>query len=289
MSRSRGWCVTINNPREEDIKGFEAIKTVYKCYEIEHEDEKDGTPHLQGYLYYKNAVRFSTVKNDCAKAHLEVAKGSPLQNYDYCGKEGKIKEIGVRPEQGKRTDIETVKEMVKAGKRMRDIVEVATSYQSVRMAEVCMRYRKIAKFRHVEVYWYHGKSGSGKTYAAQVESGDDSWVMSNDLKWFDGYDGEENVILDDLRPVDCNFNFLLKLLDKYGLRVPVKGTFIEWKPVKIWVTCPYTPEVFTSFFHREDPVQLLRRITLVKEFQGRGPVLPPTSVSLPVCQAPESS
>lgn len=270
-SRSRGWCVTINNYTADDIVNFESCDCEYKCYELEKGDEKN-TPHIQGYLYYKNAVRFCTVKKRFPTAHLEPAKGDANSNVKYCSKDdnGTFKEFGKRPRAGNRTDIECVKEMVKAGKRMRDVIEEVSSYQAVRYAETLQKYRKVdSGVRNVTVNWFYGESGAGKSKTAFSDAGDDYWSSSNDLKWFDGYDRHKVVIFDELRCEDVNFNFLLKLLDVYPLRVPVKGGFVDWVPEVIYVTSQYDPLSFCGVFAKERSEQLIRRITNLRKFSKR--------------------
>lgn len=87
--RSRGWCWTLNNYTESEynkIKMDMHSNTVEKWI-IGKEVGSNGTPHLQGYIYFKNGRSFESVKNMIQKAHWESAKGKPDQNYNYCSKE----------------------------------------------------------------------------------------------------------------------------------------------------------------------------------------------------------
>jgi len=51
------------------------------------------------------------------------------------------------------------------------------------------------------VFWLCGEPGSGKTYAAinQLAVGYTGVYIHSGTKWFNGYNGQEVVILDDLR------------------------------------------------------------------------------------------
>lgn len=123
-----------------------------------------------------------------------------------------------------------------------------------------------------EIHWFYGATGTGKTHFA-FEENPDAWVSSANLNWFDGYDGQETVIFDDFRKEHCSFSWFLRLIDKYPLRVPIKGGFVDWVPKKIIVTCCRKPE--DEFFNHdtkqvyEDIGQVLRRIDKVTEFIGR--------------------
>ena len=103
--RSRGWCFTINNYNEEDIENVKRIilSAKYGIAETEHIGEGEGTPHIQGYVYYENYRTFNVMKQILKeKAHIEAAKGNPQQNYDYCSKEGHIiAQIPMRKNEGK--------------------------------------------------------------------------------------------------------------------------------------------------------------------------------------------
>lgn len=59
--------------------------------------------HLQGYMIFKNKVRFTQVKRvfaagDANHAHIEKCQGNVQQNYDYCTKQDKNPvEKGTKP------------------------------------------------------------------------------------------------------------------------------------------------------------------------------------------------
>ena len=58
-----------------------------------------GTPHLQGYVVFENAVsQPSQYFSEFGNGHFELAMGSAMQNITYCSKGGKFSEHGVRPQ-----------------------------------------------------------------------------------------------------------------------------------------------------------------------------------------------
>lgn len=93
--RSRGWCFTVNNYTEEE---YDELKTQLTqqahrfIMGLEHLEV--GTPHIQGYAWFKSARTLKQMKIINGRAHFEKAKGKPSQNYEYCSKEGKIVEQG---------------------------------------------------------------------------------------------------------------------------------------------------------------------------------------------------
>lgn len=129
------------------------------------------------------------------------------------------------------------------------------------------------------VHWYYGKTGTGKTRSAFEEAskkyGESIWWSSTNDSWFDGYIGQEAVIIDDLRARTWNFSFLLRLLDRYPITVPIKGGFSSWRPKEIWITAPECPERIYRNYQTNEPYdgieQLQRRIDDLKEFEAESP------------------
>ena len=90
----RKWQITINNPMKhglpheqikDNLSTLKSIEYWCMCDEI----GEGGTPHTHIYLYAKNAIMFSTLQTRFRVAHLEMCKGTSLDNRDYIRKEGK--------------------------------------------------------------------------------------------------------------------------------------------------------------------------------------------------------
>jgi hypothetical protein len=226
--KHRSWCFTLNNFTADDIRVLEAQFADVDCrmkYLLFGEERGEGgTPHLQGYVVFEGPVRFNTAKARLLpRVHLEPARGNFKSNYNYCTKDGVVHEFGTKPAQGKRNDLAEVVDMIKDKKSMKEIIEANPSFQAVRMAQVCAPYFEERRDWKTHVSWYWGATGTGKTRRAHFELPDAYIKTSSTGKWWDGYDGEEDVILDDLRPNHFNFTELLHLFDRYGHRVQFKG------------------------------------------------------------------
>lgn len=269
--RSRRLCFTwygdtpAGDELEQPLKSMGALYAVWqreKC-------PSTGREHFQGYARFRNPVTTGGFQRKFPGAHCEVPRGSEEDNTRYCTKEDSRVSgpwrFGVPAAPGKRTDLEAVKEVIKNGGKMVDVIEVASSYQSLKGAELILKYQKPRMREDLKVYWFHGATGSGKTREVYRKH-DDLWCNSGDLKWFDGYDDEKVVLFDDFRPEQCKFSFLLKLLDIYPLRVPIKGGFKAFNVDKIYVTCPYSPQECYKHRTEEDIGQLIRRIHRVRQF-----------------------
>lgn len=260
MSKCRAYCFTLNNYTDLEYTTITNIGCRYLC--IGKEIGESGTPHLQGYVYFDNPRAFKSVKKDLGeRAHIEKAVGTPKQASDYCKKDGDYMEKGELPVQGNRSDIETVRDLVKEGKGMREIVEVATSYQSIKTAESILKYREAKRDFVPTVLWVCGKSGTGKTrYAYDKYPHDDIHKQfAGESKWFDGYDAHPVVILDEVDD-SVSYSMLKELTDRYPCRVQVKGGSRQFLAKVIVITSLYRPEhLFLSY--PESGKEMLRRIT----------------------------
>lgn len=261
----RAYLLTINNWSQEEYDTIKALK--YKYLVIGKEiAPTTGTPHIHAYVYLKDAKTFSSMKKKFPRANIKLCDGSPQQNRTYCIKDKEYEEFGTIPEQGKRTDIERIRDQVNQGLGLEEIVETATSYQSIRTAEVLLKYKEKKRNFKPLVKWYYGSTGTGKTRTAYEENeGKRIYTAMDTAKWFDGYDAHEVLIIDDMRRDFIKFHNLLKLLDRYEFRVETKGGTRQMLAKTIIITSPHSPEQLWSN-HEEDIQQLLRRIDEVREF-----------------------
>lgn len=262
MSRNRNWCFTINNYTADEIEACKQLKYTYII--IGDEKGENGTPHLQGYVEFADAHSMSAIKKTLSRAHLEISKGNAEHNKAYCSKEKTLFEDGKPKRQGKRNDIQRVRDDLSDGANMRSIVSTATSLQSIRIAEIYLTYNEPKRNWKPIVKWYWGPTGTGKTFTAYKEL-EDVYTAGDTAKWWQGYDGHENVIIDDFRSSFIRFNELLKLLDAYPYLVEVKGGSRQFLARNIIITSPFPPtEVYNT---SEEVEQLIRRIDEIREFR----------------------
>lgn len=271
MSRARGWVMTLNNFSEmeyRDIVTFMKNETEYGVIGIER--GSSGTPHLQMHMEFKNMKSAKQLKAINNRMHIEKRKGTKEQAAEYCKKEGMYEEFGkLKDEKGKRNDLLEVKKAVQEGKTMNQIIEVAQGYQALKYAETLRKYICPRRDWKTRVYWLWGETGTGKSQRAfsMTEPGT-RWISMDSLKWWDGYDGERDVIIEDFRGCDCKLKTLLRIFDRYEYRVEVKGGSTQLLAQRIFVTCPFPPEGVYHVENTEDLKQLTRRIEYVWHFSG---------------------
>jgi len=272
---------TLPNWTQEELDKIIALPCTWMIVGKEISPET-GTPHLQGACILGTQMTFSKLKTLIgSRAHIESMRGRPADSLVYCSKEDSAPFVkGTLPTPGKRNDLHDVVQRIMAGDTLREIasdpdqgaVAIVKFNKGLTILRSLVQRKRVGPPR---VFWLYGSTGTGKTRCAfQAGSlisgiGDDGiWISSGGLQWFDGYDGQPVVILDDFRSKGVPFDFILRLLDRYPMSVPFKGGFVNWAPRYIFITCPYDPdECFaTRLEHRpEDIQQLKRRITKVFE------------------------
>lgn len=152
--------------------------------------------------------------------------------------------------QGSRTDIAKAIQQIKDGVTVADIIEEQpTLTYHVRALE---RTHNIIKFkpkhRDVKVILLWGQSRTGKSYTARQQ--DHPIFNKSDGDWWDGYNGEKTIILDDYYGT-LKYQELLKVLDPYPYQVPVKGGFLWAQYETIYITSNTSPHLWYKHGYTE--------------------------------------
>lgn len=264
QTKARSIVFTLNNYTDSEVEEIKRINHKYMVFGYEVAP-KTGTPHLQGYIQFKNPRSFNAMKNRIKRWNISIAKGSAAQNFDYCTKSGKYFENGIRPRSGTRTDLNKIKERILSGEHIAPVARDCINYQQIKYAETLYKYVPIkVLYRKVYVKWYWGRTGYGKTRTAVEEFNGNCWISSRNLKWWDGYCDQKNIILDDFRGDFCTFHELLRILDGYPFRAEIKCSSVQTVYDNIIVTSARHPrDVYLTV---EDTDQLMRRIDEIKYF-----------------------
>ena len=245
-TQSRKWQITINFKAKKNIdhtiieKELSEIKPIQYYCMADEIGLKEKTPHTHIFIACSSPVRFSTIKRHFPDGHIEQARGSCEENKIYIEKSGKwehdlksdtsikgtFEEWGEMPieRQGARTDLDFLYQLVKDGKSNFEILEENSDYllrltdiERVRQTVKAEEFR--SKFREMQVTYLWGKTGTGKTRFVMEREGYTAVYRVTEYEHpFDGYTGQETLVLDEYRS-QLKISELLNLLDGYPLEL----------------------------------------------------------------------
>lgn len=259
MSRSRRYQLTINNTTDDDIDRFmsDLSKIRYFCCISGKGDNE--TFHTHIFVVYKMARTFKTIKDLNPRAHIEKCKGNIDSNITYFQDHHDLDtfyEYGDRPKQGKRNDIHDATELIKNGATMREVaidhpVAFVKYHRGFTAFKSCMYKHRDSK---PTVIWYYGATGTGKTRSAVEKSS--SHYIKDHTQWWDGYEQQDVIIIDDFDG-KWPYRDFLRLLDRYKYQGQMKGTYIPINSKFIIITCEFHPN---HIYHGSQYAQVRRRI-----------------------------
>lgn len=285
--QGRRFSLTLNNYSEDT---FVVLQTrgleVFKYYIVGREVGEQGTPHLQMYAEVTHKITIAGLKRKLVvldpsliSVHIEHAIADAAQNIAYCSKDGNFYEHGSKPTgQGKRTDLDNVAAAIASGSSLFEVINnhgasYIKFYNGIK--NLYLFHQKPRNFMTIG-YWLSGETGSGKSRWAHEKFPDAYW-KAPDTRWFDGYLGEETVVIDDYRPTkELSFQTILRMVDRYPMKVEVKGTYVNFAPKRIIFTTP--KPIVETFRHlewlgEENMQQLIRRMPHQFHFDGTAPNL----------------
>jgi len=245
--RGRHWCITINNySTDESVLRlqFEHPSVQYSIRGYEVGDS--GTPHLQAFVTFRNRQRLAHVKRVFLGCHAELKRGTIEQAIEYCKKDEVFIEHGDPPQEsntpGNQATIEKwdkVKDSAKRGNLEEIPSDIFVRYYSALKRIMADNMQRPQDLDSVCGLYYYGIAGSGKTTKARAEY-PGSYIKSRD-RWWDGYQGEETVILDDLDKYHVALAGLIKdWADKWTFKAEVKGGYIWIRPLRFIITSQYS-------------------------------------------------
>nr|QIK03917.1 replication-associated protein [Tundra vole stool-associated circular virus] len=232
-----------------------------------------GNLHLQGFVSFKQKRRLTWIKKNIdSEAHFEPAKGTAIQNRAYCTKEDSRVagpwEFGEMVTQGKTKGLDQAIELVKARATDTKIAEdlPAVYVRHYRGLQELRRALKITPEQRTwlpELWVLIGPSGSGKSRWAR-ETFPDAFWKSPGTAWWDGYWGQETVVLDDFSGRFMPLTDFQHLLDGNPMQVEIKGGSAPMLARRIVITSNWRPEDWYS--EKVDPARSICR--RVHEFAG---------------------
>lgn len=252
------WCCTVYPhcyaTKEEcyDVLTQLGEMSRYACFGIEHCPETN-VEHLQGFFILEKRQRLTELKKVDDKVHFEPMKGTIQQNFEYCTKEDDDPvEFGTRPEfdnngQREKARWKNAREAAMRGSwnEVDDQIYVChlKNLKTIN-AEQQVTAQKLDECTGI---WLYGVPHSGKSHDARVKYGKRDFYLKESLdQWFDGYSGQETVIIEDIDPdmVTATTPQRLKTwCDVYAFPAQVKGGMLAGiRPKRFVITSNFSIE-----------------------------------------------
>ena len=304
--QSRNWFIRVtksNNTKQGlyDYDFDELYKTLVDKYSkvimAVHDKDLENI-HCHIVLQNTSAVRFSTLKKLIPYGDIEKQRGTNEECYQYVlHKDSKSKENEKieYDESCIKTNIENLQDWLKVDERSRtDLVEFKNAIllglsrkelidqfptQMIRYSNfynVCRSAKMESDFsnktRDIKVTYIYGGGGIGKThYVYEENEFDYSKVYSVDdySHPFDNYNGEDVLLLDEYRS-NFSITYILKLLDKYPLRLKARyeNKIACYTKVYVVSNIPLTEQYKGCDYATRQA--LMRRFNSIKHFTGFG-------------------
>nr|WAE42766.1 MAG: replication associated protein [Cressdnaviricota sp.] len=244
------------------------------------------TPHLQGYLELNSSRQLTWMKMRLPRAHLEKRKGTQTQALIYCLKEVlnpsdnnkgmtigfhnltnlwdlKEKLLSLTSKPVKVVTREVLlhfQKMMKNGAKLADLADYDFPVFLSKLRQLHDYKLLITPPRDYnidkEIVVVYGASGTGKSRWAH-DTYPNAYSKTN-TEWWDLYDNHETVIWDEFDGSACDYKTFLKVMDRYPLLCPVKGSFVQLTCNRIILISNYRPSAWYQGVYLE---AFIRRVT----------------------------
>lgn len=262
--QARRFQLTLNEvDKFDDVKGYlinhQRFRYIICCKE---KAPTTGHEHIHIYVCFTKPVMLS-LKKICG-SHIEPCKGDHKSNIDYIKKDGNIIFEEGEPPKGDVGNIDDqwnkLIEQIHTNTVDKDSRLYARfhNYVDKRVHELKPKKVYDGKLKHKNI-WLYGPPGTGKSLSARFC--DDKHIYEKNInKWWDGFDDQKVVIIEDIDPEKSRAlaHHIKVWSDRYPFTGEVKGGSIRINPTyNLIITSNYRIE---DCFNETDTEALKRRI-----------------------------
>lgn len=232
--KTRRFCVT-NYNMDTDYEKLVEGRQVRYCEVGDEICPTTKRPHHQVWIYMVNQK--GTGKRSLNKignlfgskhCHVEPTYGNWEENEAYISKDGNWACYGDKPKQGARGDLDETKKLLLAGEITVDQICEENPMMYHQYGRTLSKLETIAlrkKWRKwmTKGIWYTGDTGVGKSHKAfEGYNPETHFVKDLSTKWWDGYKGQETVILNEFSG-QLKWCRLMDLVDKWPCMVCIRN------------------------------------------------------------------
>lgn len=272
--QAKYWLLTIPQP---NFMPFLPENVEYIKGQLEKGNTTDYL-HWQIIVGFKKKVVLTTVKKTFGDGvHCEQSRSNAAD--DYVWKDDTAVPntrfcLGLKAlKRASKTDWDKVRALAEGGDWVNVPADVyIRNYSSLKKIYVD-NIKPVAQEKEVFVFW--GRTGTGKSKRAWEEATLQAYPKSPTSIWWCGYNGHENVVIDEFRGqmydflfYSSNISHVLRWLDRYPTLVEVKGSSVVLAAKKIWITSNIPPEEWYPDLDEETKNALRRRFTQVIHYDN---------------------
>jgi len=258
MSVGRYWILTIPHAQ---FTPFLPQDVVYSKGQLEQ--GAGGFLHWQFIAVYSKNVRISALIKTYGQFHAELTRSDAALAYVWkedTRVEGTQFELGKLPfKRNSSTDWEDVWNQAKAGQI--EAIDYSTRFQHYRTIKQISKDYLIPTPVERTVFVFWGRTGTGKSRRAWEEASFNAYPKDPRTKFWDGYQGHENVVMDEFRGA-IDISHLLRWFDRYPVIVEQKCTATTLQAKSIWITSNLDPRQWYNDIDQATLDALLRRLTI---------------------------
>lgn len=262
MSQARYWLLTI--PKNDWTKPNELPSTIQYLRGQLELGGTTGYEHWQLLVAFKRAVRLAAVKNAFGNTcHAEQSRSSAANEYVW-KEDTRVPdtqfELGtIAFKRNSKVDWDEAWDNAKKGKFEEIPANVRiNSYNALcRIAKDNMVAEPME--RRTDVFW--GKTGTGKSRRAWDEAGWEAYPKIPSTKFWDGYNGQTHVVIDEFTG-QVGIEHMLRWLDRYPVTVETKGSACVFRATRIWITSNVDPREWYPNAPESQKEALLRRLNI---------------------------
>lgn len=243
----------------------------------------EGKRHLQGFVRFAHPRTMTGVKRffNSGSLHLEPQRGTNSQASEYCEKDNVVLKVGTVPAGSGGSAWDVIVSMIRDGATNIDIMSrypefyarYSTGIDRIRME---LASQQLNSWREVEVEYWWGPTGTGKTRTAiaQADHPSDVYRVTDYKHPWDNYRGQSTIVLEEFRS-SLKIEDMLIYLDGYFHELPCRyaNKMALWDRVIIATNIPLDTQYPQVQFNRPETWEaFLRRINTVLHIGPDGAV-----------------
>jgi len=272
--RSRGsrrrqgiyWLLTI--PQRMQPDGFTELPFPDTIAYFKGQLEEGGTTgyrHYQVLVIFKRKQSLGSVQRLFPESHCELSRSDAADQYVW-KEDTRVPdsqfEFGIKPvRRNNPRDWDAIWEKAKTGQFLEIEASVRVQHYRTLRAIASDFSQPIGIERIIHVFC--GRTGTGKSRRAWSEAGLEAYPKDPRSKFWDGYQGQNHVVIDEFRG-GIDVSHMLRWCDRYPVRVEIKGSSSCLTAGRIWITSNLHPRYWYPGLDDDTLDALLRRLRIVE-------------------------